>query len=286
ELDFLHNGFTQPGTDGHTEALLATGGWGPAALGFGVDWLHRSGAISLSSRRTSYGAALRLGTLGIGAVYRTRTSSYDSWVFGALLRPTSWLSLGAAALAADEPQSGGVTAPRRWAFALGIRPTGGRFELAADLRWSQCTAGAGSCGIDRKDIFFTGTARLADGVRAIGQAGFLQTGYIVTQHFGLIGLQLDLANLGVSGGPRFASDLATQSDWRIRVSTEKWQSISLPFGRAALIDLKKALARPRPGAWSLLFGTTARDPLSQTLQTLRRLAADGAVKAVVVKSAG
>jgi len=291
ELDFLHNGFVLPGLEGHSEALLATGGAGPLALGFGLDWLRRDGPAAGAStalpglaHRRSYGAALRLGELGLGAVYRDRPGSYGSWDAGALLRPAPWFSLGAAALSVDEPQNGGATVPRRWAFALGIRPSGGRVELAADLRWSQCTAGALFCGIDNRDFLFTFDATLTEGVHLVGQLALLQTGYFQTTRAGLIGLTLDLAHLGVTWGPRFSEELSTQADWRVRISSEKWPSLSLPLVHAVQIDLHKALDRPKPGPLGLFFGATARDPLAQTLAAFRRLARDTSVRAVVLRS--
>lgn len=283
ELDFLHNGFSRPGIEGHTEALLVSAGAGPLTLGFSEEWLHRN---DLSRRRTSWAGALRLGVLGVGTVYRTRQGSYSSWDVGALLRPASWFSLGAAALALDEPANGAATVPRRWALALGLRPSGSRIELAADLRWNQCTAGVTYCGTDHYDIFFTADATLVRGLHLIGQFGQFQTGYPYSQRFGLIGLAVDLAHLGVTWGPHFEESQPTQADWRIRLSSERWPSLRLPFGRAALINLKKALERPKPGVWSLLFGGSAPDPLQQTLAAFRRLARDPTVKAVVLRSGG
>lgn len=291
ELDFLHNGLSPTGYDGHTEALLATAGAGPIALGVGIDWLHLAsrsppGAASFFTRRISYGVGLRQGMLGVGAVYRTRSNSYSSWDVGALLRPSDWFSFGVSALAVDEPKAGSGTVPRRWAFSLGIRPTGGRLELAADMRWNECTSGAINCGLDHRDVFFTASAKLFEGLHLVGQAGLLQTFLFETQRFALVGLQADLSHLGVTWGPRFEQNASGQADYRVRLSTERWPSLSVPLAHAALIDLDKALSHPSPGPLALVFGGSAPDPLAQTIAALRRLSRDGSVQAVVLRTSG
>ena len=287
ELDFLHNGYSQPfgGTTigGHTEAFLASLGAGPLAVGFAEDWLNRDGA---TSHRSSYGAALRLGVLGIGAAYRTRSGAYSTWDVGALLRPVSFLSLAATASAVDEPVTQFGTVPRRWTLALGIRPEGGRFQFGADMRWNQCTAGASNCGISHKDLIATGDLIVADGVHVIGQFGSLETGEADNRRYGLIGVQLDLAHLGVSWGPHFAEGSSTQADWRVRLSTDKWPSMRLPIGHAVELDLGKALSRSHGDVWNVVFGGTSHDPLAETISALRRIAKDGTVNAVVLRSGG
>src|SRR5690242_14915333 len=45
ELNYLHNGFRQTGTTGHTEALYGTLGSGVLTAGLGADWLSRSRQI-------------------------------------------------------------------------------------------------------------------------------------------------------------------------------------------------------------------------------------------------
>ena len=284
ELDLLHNGISDPGlSQGHDEALLASAGIGPLAAGYAHDWLSRNGS---GSHRNTFGAALRLGILGVGGAYRTRPGGFSSWDVGALARPMPFLSLAAAAVNADEPSTPAGTVPRRWTLAMALRPEGGRFDFAADMRWSQCTAGAFNCGISHRDLFFTGDVVIADGVRLLGQFGSLDTGELVNRRYGMVGLSLDLSHLGVTWGPRFASGIDTQADWRMRVSSEKWPAVQWPFGHAALIDLGKALRRGKPSLWDAALGGSTRDPLEQTLAALRRLSRDPRVNAVVLQSGG
>ncbi len=195
-----------------------------------------------------------------------------------MLRPLRFLSLGAALLDANRPGP----LPRRWQLSAAVRPLRESLDLAADLRWSECSNAPGpACGLDHKDWLFTAQARVFRGVTLVGQLGLLDG----SRTTGLVGVQLDLAHAGIAYAPVFGAGDA-QDAWRIRASTQKWPSVSLPTSRAAEIDLKTALRRPRPGPAALLFGATTRDPLQETLEAMRRLSSDSSVKAVVLRTGG
>ncbi|MGZ6125403.1 MAG: hypothetical protein ACXWLR_10620, partial [Myxococcales bacterium] len=292
ELDFLHNGYYGSGL-ADANALYLTGGAGPLALGLGFDWLNRSTCGpglpcppeigTLSYRRTSVGGALRIGELSLGAVHRGFSGlDLSSWDFGALARPTRWLSLGAAALDANRPDS----LPRRWVVSAGARPLHEELDLAVDLRWSECTnAQSGVCGFDHEDWFFTVQARMPRGLTWIGQLGVLDGGHVA----GLIGLQLDFEHLGAAYAPAFggsSSSNQARDSWRLRASSEIWPSVHVPVRQAVEIDLKTALSHPRPGALALVFGASERDPLVETLATFRRISRDSSVRVVVLRSGG
>ncbi len=274
EADFLHNGYY---AEGHQQinALYFAGGVGPLTLGLGFDW--RS---PIYERRTSVGGALRLGQLSLGAVHRGfSVLDISSWDFGGLFRPARFLSLGAAALDANRPGSN----PRRWQLSAAIRPIGEIVDLAADLRWSECTNNptAPICGLDHKDWFFTAQARLFRGVTLLGQVGLLDG----SQTTGLVGLQLDFSHLGVAYAPSFGGD-DVRDTYRIRASTESWPSAAIPVSRGVEIDLKRALAKPQRGVSALVFGGSTHDPLQLTLETMRRLSRDPSVSAVVFRTGG
>jgi protease-4 len=290
ELDWLHDGF-YAGGHGTTDALYSVAGAGPLALAIGWDWIHRTPCDPRSClfavpetfvRRTSFGAGLRLGGLGLGAVYRSFGGDFrgvGAWDFGLLARPTSWLSLGAAALDADRPAG----LPRRWRLSLGLRPSIADSEVAVDVRWTECTNGPPRCGVDRSDLFFTVRTQLARGAHLLAQFAMIDRGNYSTS--ALLGLQLDLPHAGATYAPRFASPAIDAQDlWRIRVSSQRWPSLRLPVRRAALIDLGKALEREKPSPLALVFGQTVRDPLAQTVAALRRLADDPTTGAVVLRS--
>ncbi len=281
EADFLHTGFFKDlRTDAN--ALYLAAGAGPLALGVGFDWLNRpllDPAQAFSYRRTSVGGALRLGDLSVGVVHRGFTGlDISSWDFGALARPVRWLSLGVAALDANQPGF----LPRRWVLSAGVRPLRERVDLAVDLRWNECASAppALGCGLGDAQWLFTTQARLRRGLTLLGQVGVRNSDVS-----GLVGLQVDFGHIGASYAPTFMSG-ATQDSWRVRVSTERWPSLVGAIHPAAEIDLRKALSWPKPGPLALVFGTRSRDPLELTLATMRRLARDGATKAVVLRSAG
>ncbi|MCA1828182.1 MAG: signal peptide peptidase SppA [Myxococcales bacterium] len=279
EADFLHDGYFDKNDHVSANALYFAGGGGPLALAGGFDWQYGPYA---TVRRTSLGAALRFGPLSVGAVHRGFNSSQvaETWDYGVLARPFRFLSLGGAVLYANRPNL-----PRLWRFAAAVRPLGEKLDLAADFRWRECTAaiGTGDCGTGHGDYIFTGGAPLAHGVRLLGQVTLPAAGGTPSW---LVGLQLDLPHLGVAYAPRFNKDLGTEEMWRVRLSTQRWPSLQLAVKHAALIDLDKALSRPRPGPLALVFGETRRDPLAETLAALHRLAVDPAVAAVVFRTAG
>ncbi len=296
EVDLLHNGVpAAAGVSGHSEALLLAAGFGPLTLAFGEDWMSRNLAfggtpVRYSYRRSSFAAGLRLGMLGLGAAFRDRTApyGYSSWDFGALLRPARWISAGAAVLNADRASVSGYSpdgVPRQWVLSLGLRPGSDSLEAAADLRWQQCNSTA-LCGFDHRDLLFTVSSRLTQGLRLLGQFQFLRAGRPDEAKAVLVGIQLDLPHLGVTYAPRFEENADAQSEWRLRLSSERWRALRLPVSRAALIDLSKSLGREKPSPLGLFFGQTSRDPLAQTLAALHRLADDKSIKAVVLQTSG
>src|SRR2546427_431973 len=206
EADFLHNGYYGDRPN-KANALYLAGGPGPLALGLGFDWVDRVEACftcpvlspPVSYRRTSFGGALRLGQLSLGVVHRGFTSGVElsSWDFGAIARPLRWLSLGATVADANRPG----TLPRRWIVSAGVRPLAEKLDLAADLRWSECTnAVTGTpCGLDHEDWTITALGRFLPGRTAIGQLGILDGSHTVA----LLGLQVDLGHVGAAYAPTF-----------------------------------------------------------------------------------
>src|SRR2546422_9263961 len=273
EVDFLHNGFYRD-RSGDANALYLAAGAGLFALGLGFDWMNRQfcatgcapGVVPTSYRRTSVGGALRLGELSLGAIHRGFSGlDLSSWDFGLLARPARWLSVGAGLLDANRP----AALPRRWVVSAGLRPLREQVDLAADLRWSECTnAPVGApCGFGHRDLVFTAQARVGRGVALIGRLGLLD-GSPTT---GLLGLPLDFAHLGAAYAAALCSGGGRRS-WRLRASSERWPAAVNPLPPAAGSELKKALSHPRPGPLALVLGATARDPLAETLAALRRMA--------------
>src|SRR5229473_2963329 len=172
------------------------------AIGASLEWLHAGSECTPStpcSTRFTLGGALRASALAIGAAHHGFSSSESadidhlgSWDLGALARPVRWLSLGYTALDVDAPRKGVQQLPRRHVAAAAIRPIGEQLTLAADATFRS----------------FTGEARLAQGLQLIGQLGVSDAGTVSGQ----IGLQVDLARLGLRSAASFPGAGETQRD--------------------------------------------------------------------------
>jgi protease-4 len=301
ELDWIHDG-SYDSIENRSESFLATFGFEGFTLGAGLDFLRRGipagpilcvgpncplgSGLQSSFRRWSLGVGLELGQLGLGAAYRD-TSSGDPFQrgasvdVGAVLRPLRFLALGATAFDANEPTA---SQPRRWDLSVAVRPLYasdrfGELSLAGDLRFAECP-GLG-CGFDQKEWFATLAAPVAPGVKLLAQYGFLAG----SQSSALVGAKFDLGHLGVSYAARFQPAAAEQL-WRVRLSSQRWESFWPRSGHAVEIDLKKALDRPRLAPVELFLGATVKDRFAELLDTLRRIARDGSVQAVVFRTGG
>ena len=295
-LDWIHDGAYVSGQN-RSESFLLAGGLDGLTLGLGYDFLRRQdicavqGCLfeagpnpsgSLSFRRLSLGLGLQFGQLGLGVAYRD-TSAGDplqrkaSVDVGAVFRPLSFLAVGAQVSDLNQPTD---VQPRRYDFSLGIKPFG-EVELAGDLRFGECPNTFVPCGFDNKEWFATVSAPVAPGVRLLAQYGALSGG----QSSGLVGAQLDLAHVGVTYAARF-QPVAAEQLWRVRLSSQKWESLWPRTGRAVEIDLKKALERPKLAPLELFIGATVQDPFARLLDTLRRLSRDRSVEAVVFRTGG
>ena len=303
ELDWLHDSGYVSGQN-RSESFLLTGGGGGLTLGAGLDFLRRElpacppGVLCLvggnlppsSFRRFSFGGGLQLWQLGLGAVWRT-TSGADpfhrdgSLDIGMVFRPERFLAIGVAAYDVNAPTD---AQPRRWDLSVGIRPLGlttgafRDFEVAGDLRWSECpNAASGVCGFDNKEWFLTASAPVTHGVKLLGQVGFLQN----SQTSALAGLQFDLGHLGATYAVRAQPGEAEQL-WRLRLSSQRWDGLSVAPARAVEIDLDRALEKPRLAPVDFLIGATTKDPFAALLATLDRVARDRSVRAVVFRAGG
>ncbi|HEY2029152.1 MAG TPA: signal peptide peptidase SppA [Myxococcales bacterium] len=293
ELDWIHDG-AYGNYPNRSDSVLFAGGVGGVTLGAGVDFLRRQTFLVPSPsddfRRFSLGLGFQAGQLGVGAIYRN-TSSGDpfhreaSFDLGAVFRPFRFLALGAAAFDANAPNE---TQVRRWDLSLALRPLYGvrrlrDLSIAGDLRWSECPSLATvSCGIgDTKEWFVTAALPVARGVRLLGQYGFLANG----ESSALVGAQFDLAHLGVSYAARFQPGTDEQL-WRVRLSSQNWESFAPRRGHAVEIDLRTALERPKLAPLEIILGATVKDPFAQLLAALRRIENDGSVEAVVFRTGG
>src|SRR3954469_14351283 len=191
-LDYVHERTFEEGL--HSDALFLSGGAGPVAIGTSLEWVHLGSDCSVATpcfRRFTVGGALRFGELSLGVAHHGFASDESAayadlgtWDFGALLRPTRWLSLGYTLLDANEPSFNDPSViavpsqthlPRRHVAAIGLRPFGERFTVALDARFRACGDDGQPCGFDSPDGSLTLEARVLSGLTLLGQVGFDQT---------------------------------------------------------------------------------------------------------------
>jgi protease-4 len=298
QLDYLH----ENGTGGRAlqgNGLYLAGGLRWLVLGTALEWLRQADSCSPATpcdRRFSLGAGLRLGQLGLGATYHSHSSNESTdldhlttWDLGAVAYPLRFLALGFAALDVGAPRSGQLALPARYAASAGLRPLGERLSLTTDAYFRECSqapaplAAAGPCGISHPDLRFTSNLALLPGLSLLAQLAY---GAQDARWSGQIGLQLDGAHFGVRGAQQFSPG-GGRTSFKARLSQETLPSFNPFGGRAVEIDLDRALKRPRPGFFELaLGGGGSPDPLALTLATLRRLARDRGVAAVVLRTSG
>ena len=273
-------------------AYLSLAGWG-ASIGTSLEWLHAGSEclpVTPCSTRFTLGGALRGGGLSIGAAHHAFSSSESadidhlgSWDVGALARPYRWLSLGYTALDVDAPNLGAQQVPRRQVGAVAVRPLRELLTVAVDATFRSCSTGGRPCGVEHPDWAFTGEARLADGLQVVGQVGVTDAGNVSGQ----IGLQVDLAHLGVRSAASFPGAGGTGSQLTVlRLSSIEYPGLQIPGRRAVSLNLDRSLHRPSSGVVGVFLGQTHRDPLALTIEEMHRLALDPTVKAVVLRSGG
>src|SRR5438105_7396784 len=273
-------------------AYFSFAGWG-AALGASLEWLHQGSEctpLTPCSRRFTVGAALRADTLAIGAAHHGFSSDESpdldrlgSWDVGVLARPLRWLSVGYTAVDLNAPSPGADRLPRRHVAAIAVRPIGERLTLATDAIFRSCTSDGAGCGVAHPDWAFTAEAPITPGLQLVGRVGVSDAGTTSAQ----IGVQVDFGRFGVRTAAAFPGDGGTGSQLTVvRLSSVKYPGLSISRDRAVQLDLDKALRRPSSGFVGVLLGETHRDPLALTIERMHRLALDGGVRAVVLRSGG
>jgi protease-4 len=312
DFDYAHQDTFGGGPSAN--GFFLAGGTGPVAIGSSLEWLHLGSRRALATpclRRFTIGGALRLGRLSLGVARHGFSSDENAdyaqlgaWDLGALLRPVRWLSLGYSVLDVNEPEFGSLTGtvpappgggparlPRRHVASIGVRPLGEKLTLGIDARFRACGDDGQPCGFDSPDGSVTLEARIMSGLTLLGQVGFDQRikalgGATDTTFRFEVGAQIDLAHLGLRSAPSFHGGDPGTLLTSVRLSTQAWPAIPVPAATAADVDLDRSLRRPGFDPKDLIFGRADRDPLERTLEMLARLAHDGNVKAVVLRSGG
>lgn len=266
---------------------------GPLALGASVE--HDEDPLTAgtspawyNASRWSLGAAVALGErASVGSVARWSAvaggTDLRSWDLGILLRPWSWLSVGArvAGLGEDGAAGGISPQPTRWGWGVAVRPLRGsdRLTLAVDAEWPD--------GENLSSTSALVSSRVVDGVTVAVEARHARAGggdwtaleqqdqrIGVLFRFGLGNKGVDLApHYGRAAGQDREAGLAAGFRW----SGDVPHSMTQQGPSAVRVDLRGALSE-RQDSGETHFGRLILD--------LGRIAATPETRLVVLRAQG
>ncbi len=214
-----------------------------------------------------------------------------AWDAGAAVRPIECLSAGVAAYDPNASVNGRLL-PARYQGSVAIRSYCGRLVVELDADVTSCNGtpaftapgAARSCGFGNPDLRLSGEWGLFQGFKLLGGLKYTAADSRWTGEFGL---QLELGGLHLRGGGTGVPGYAYQS-YSAGLSSEAYEKVAparaLSAG-AVVLDLGAALKKGDDGLLGRLLGP-GPDPLEATLATLRRLAEDDSIRAVVFRSNG
>jgi protease-4 len=274
---------------------------GGLTIALGTEWQRQQDVCTFDhpcGTRSSAGLGLRLGWLSLGASLHKLSSDeardlngVSAWDVGAALRPIECVAAGVAAYDLNAGVNGRFL-PVRYQGSVAVRPYCERLVIELDAEVTSCDGtpaftapGAPrTCGFSNPDLRFSGEWGLFQGLKLLGGLKYAAAD---SRWTGEVGLQLELGSLRLRGGGTGAAGQAYQS-YSAGLSSEAYEKVAPAraiSGGSVLLDLGAALRRRDEGLLGRLFGP-GPDPLEATLATLRRLAEDDSIKAVVFRSNG
>jgi len=284
--------YASVGSSSHAE-------WG-INIAYGYEGIEPQAACDYAhpcDTRSSWALALRAGWFALGAQVHSFSSRENagldglvSWDVGASVRPLSWLALGGAVFDANAPRIASSALPVRYQASLAARPFGtDRLTLELDANVTSCSgtpafwsaSAPRACGAGSPDLRASIELRALDGLRLLGA---VQRTPGDDRWIAEMGLAFDLGNFGVrfaGTGARGYSYLSANA----HLSSERYAQagfLSALTDAALELNLTAALERKRPDPIALLFGEAPPDPLTRTIETLRRLRRDPRLRALVL----
>lgn len=282
ELDYLHQ--RSSFNDRLGDGLYLADAFDGFALGVSLEWVRFGSAPSF--RRTTYALALGDEALSVGGAYHLYGSgssrffeNLSSFDVGVTARPFRFLSAGFSALDVDAPKSGKTSVPRRYDFALALRPLHERLSLAADLVVSDTER-----ALDHAALAYNAHVRVVEGLTLLGGVThYFNEGRVAVN----LGLQVDTAHLGLGYAAGANSGLDRfDHTFGARLSTARVPELH-PGARFAVLDLGELLSAPPTTALSLLgLGGSGPDPYLALLALLRRAREDTGVQGLVLRFGG
>ena len=263
------------------DVLAGAAGIGPVSFGLSEHWMRFGGEVP-DYRKTSLTLAAGSRLWGIGTSLNFYASpdsrSLDrlvSWDVGAVVRPASFISVGAAAMDLNAPRLDGARLARRFGVGLGFRPGTDRVEIGADWRFDDLSP------LEDSRLEFVLRGEVVGGV--LLSAGF-STSASGKGLAGQIALALRTERFGAGyafgahlGGVRAAEHTA----W-VSASSARQRGMSLPRKHYVLLDVEAAFRTGR--GLSGLLGR--QDGWLALMAQLDRIAQDDSAAGVVVKLEG
>jgi protease-4 len=278
-LQWFHEGDVLRGSQ--ADGLYAATGVGPLGAGYSIEWVRPGDAPFPRFRKNTL--SLTAGdhhVWSLGFSWNrywssdAAVASLQSWSAGLTVRPTRWLSVGAATLERDA-WLGGTRLPSRYDLGLATRLLSDSLTLSADL-----------LADDRaRDDFHPG--HLAFGAQVELRAGFALGAQILVPVREVPGLSRDPSYLAVASwnAPHagLTAGVATtpqRSGWLVgaRASAERYPAPA-SGRRAPTVDVARELDPDRIPFLDL----GEPDPYGKLLGRLAALADDGEVPAVAVR---
>ncbi len=278
-LQYFHEEGVTEGS--RADGIFAANALGPLGVGFSMEWLRPGELAGPRYRRTSLALSLGDGKTGAIAIAWRWFSSPDaalealsSWDLGLALRPTRWLSVGAAALGYGA-RLGADVQPVRYDVGLATRLLDDGLTLSADLLASDRA---------RDDFHPTHVAFGAGLELRAGIAASVQVQVPIRREPGvsgdtstLLALTWNRPHQGVTAG---AATLPGRTAWLagVRASSERYRA---PGGGdvAPILDLPRILSPPR----TLFLALSDPDPYATLLGRLGQARDDPDVAAVALE---
>ncbi|MBS2023137.1 MAG: signal peptide peptidase SppA [Deltaproteobacteria bacterium] len=276
---------------------LSYGGLGVLGLAGSIESIKQTPDCTYAGpclRRGSFGLSLRAEqfSLGISAHRVTSDQRADidvsSTDLGAVWRPFECAAIGFAALDVNAPSVGGNPLPRRFLGSIAARPICDRVTVTADAEWASCTGTNAfefantprSCGIDKPDMRFTADATVFDGLKILGQVAYSSND---ERWSGQIGLAVETGHLGIAASRSLNEASGQRFGLRVRLSSDQFKTRLAGGPKVVMLDLDKALTKPRTNFLALVMQEAPEDPLRLTLDLLNRIG-ESSTDALVIRS--
>ena len=300
QLEYFHDREQEGANVVGDGAYLAATLFDVLSLGASLEWIRPTNGFAWPSyRKTHWTLAWspdKSFSLGLGLNVFSSTylpmNGLTSWDAGLILRPWSWLSAGASVRDFDTPTFNGVTQPRKYDFALGIRPFKDWATFAVDyLFFGENEVDSLSQGPSNGRISITAQLKLVRGLGLLlgGSLPLNQnTGYAFAPSSPTVelGLALDTEHTGLVAAVASPGNNVSASNGDLilgaRLSMEAFPTLPSPLARVAVVDVDDLLEPSKSGLLGLLFPSHG-DPYERLVDELNELGDDPALSGVVLR---